>query len=151
MAEKQSKTDALRAMREARFAAKSSGRGDAVKPAVRQEGGAERLPRPVKSSDGGVVADTPMKSSAEKAAKPFAKSVETERNVPSKALVTRRQAQGFGAGVAPGPSEAKREFRKPLAKDADKTLMVIKPWESQGISRRTWYRNQSRQQKEAKK
>jgi len=33
-----------------------------------------------------------------------------------------------------------RAFRKPLAKDAHKTLMATKPWEAEGISRRTWYR-----------
>lgn len=46
------------------------------------------------------------------------------------------------AGVAPGPSEPKPVFRKPLAKDAHKTLAATKPWEDLGISRRTWYRQQ---------
>lgn len=41
-----------------------------------------------------------------------------------------------GVGVAPGP----REFKKSLAKDAHKTLMATKPWEAEGMSRRTWYR-----------
>lgn len=44
------------------------------------------------------------------------------------------------AGVAPGP----RAFRKPLAKDADKTLMATKPWEAEGMSRRTWYRRREK-------
>jgi hypothetical protein len=47
-----------------------------------------------------------------------------------------------GAGVAPGP----REFKKPLAKDAHKTLMATKPWEAEGISRRTWYRERRRKE-----
>lgn len=46
------------------------------------------------------------------------------------------------AGVAPGPSDTKREFRKPLAKDADKTLTATKPWKAEGISRASWYRRQ---------
>lgn len=55
----------------------------------------------------------------------------------------RKRAQGSApgcnrtsAGVATGP----REFKKPLAKDAHKTLMATKPWDIEGISRRTWYR-----------
>lgn len=57
--------------------------------------------------------------------------------------VVRRRYNG------PPPDATKREFRKPLAKDADKTLMATKPWEAAGISRRTWYRQQARQ-KESK-
>lgn len=48
-------------------------------------------------------------------------------------------------GIPKGPATAtnsKREFRKPLAKDAAKTLAATKPWELQGMSRRTWYRRQ---------
>ena len=45
-----------------------------------------------------------------------------------------------GAGVAPGPSETKRG--RPLARDRDKTLAALKPWEAEGMSRRTWYRRQ---------
>lgn len=31
-------------------------------------------------------------------------------------------------------------FGRPLAKDAHKTLAATKPWEAEGVSRRTWYR-----------
>ena len=41
----------------------------------------------------------------------------------------------------------KREFRKPLAKDADKTLMATQPWKAEGLSRRTWYRRLSEQRR----
>jgi hypothetical protein len=40
------------------------------------------------------------------------------------------------------PPEKPKAFRKPLAKDAHKTLMATKPWEKEGLSRRTWYRRQ---------
>jgi hypothetical protein len=46
------------------------------------------------------------------------------------------------AGVASSPSDAKREFRRPLAKDRDKTLSATKPWEADGMSRASWYRRQ---------
>jgi hypothetical protein len=42
---------------------------------------------------------------------------------------------------------AKPAFRKPLAKDADKTLMATKPWEAEGMSRRTWYRRRAEARK----
>lgn len=32
---------------------------------------------------------------------------------------------------------------RPLAKDITKTLAATKPWESEGMSRRTWYRRQA--------
>ena len=32
---------------------------------------------------------------------------------------------------------------RPLAKDSDKSLAKTKPWESEGVSRRTWYRRQA--------
>jgi hypothetical protein len=40
-----------------------------------------------------------------------------------------------------------REFRKPLAKDADKTLMATKPWLDEGMSRASWYRRRKGQKK----
>lgn len=46
----------------------------------------------------------------------------------------------------PVPREAKLAFRKPLAKDAAKTLAATKPWEAEGLSRRTWYRRQKERQ-----
>ena len=49
------------------------------------------------------------------------------------------------AGVTPSP----RAFRKPLAKDADKTLMATKPWEAEGMSRRTWYRRRAEARKKS--
>lgn len=51
-------------------------------------------------------------------------------------------AQETGRGEAEHSSRPANSpaFRKPLAKDAHKTLMAIKPWESEGVSRRTWYR-----------
>lgn len=42
----------------------------------------------------------------------------------------------------PAPPDSIPAFRKPLAKDAHKTLMATRPWEAAGISRRTWYRRQ---------
>ena len=89
----------------------NSGRVEAVKPAVRQEGGVDRLPRPVSSSDGG-----------------SARAKRTKQPT----MVSRLSP--------PGSSEPKPKFRKPLAKDAGKTLMATKPWAAEGISRRTWYR-----------
>ena len=50
-----------------------------------------------------------------------------------------------GVGVASGP----RAFRKPLAKDSDKTLMATKPWDAEGMSRRTWYRRRAEARKVA--
>lgn len=35
-----------------------------------------------------------------------------------------------------------REFRRPLAKNREQTLTATRPWEAEGISRRTWYRRQ---------
>ncbi len=52
-------------------------------------------------------------------------------------------------GLPKGPvtaTNSKREFRKPLAKDSDKTLTATKPWKTEGMSRASWYRRQ----KEAK-
>lgn len=89
-----SKADALRAMREANYAAKSSRGGGESRPAAQDR--QLRVP---------VVAGLPPE-----------------------------------AVVARGPREAKSAFRKPLAKDAHKTLMATKPWEAEGLSRRTWYR-----------
>ena len=62
-----------------------------------------------KSSDGRGSVPPPVKSSAEKAAKPLVQGVETEKNAASKPLVAQRQAQGLGAGVTPRPSEAKKK------------------------------------------
>jgi hypothetical protein len=53
-------------------------------------------------------------------------------------------SRGVGRTTGSNPvTGAKREFKKPLAKDADKTLMATKPWETEGVSRRTWYRRQN--------
>jgi len=41
-----------------------------------------------------------------------------------------------------GPTNLKRG--RPLAKDAEKALTRTKPWEAEGISRRTWYRRQEK-------
>jgi hypothetical protein len=51
------------------------------------------------------------------------------------------------AGVTPGP----REFRRPLAKDAAKTISRQKPWEAEGISRASWYRRRLSEQREKQK
>ena len=40
------------------------------------------------------------------------------------------------AGVAPGPAEAKRKVGRPRSA---KSLTSTKPWEAEGVSRRTWY------------
>lgn len=40
------------------------------------------------------------------------------------------------AGVAPGPAEAKRKVGRPRSA---KSLDAVKPWEAEGVSRRTWY------------
>jgi hypothetical protein len=45
-------------------------------------------------------------------------------------------------GESVGATNSKRG--RPLAKDAHKTLSATKPWEAEGISRRTWYRNRSK-------
>jgi hypothetical protein len=42
-----------------------------------------------------------------------------------------------------GPINSKRGGR-PLAKDADKALSRTKPWEAEGMSRRTWYRRRAK-------
>jgi hypothetical protein len=42
----------------------------------------------------------------------------------------------LAAGVEPGP----REFKRPLAKDADKTISRQAPWKAEGMSRASWYR-----------
>lgn len=42
------------------------------------------------------------------------------------------------AGVASCPRGTKRG--RPLAKDKHKTLAALRPWEKEGMSRRTWYR-----------
>ncbi len=47
-----------------------------------------------------------------------------------------------GSNPARSTINSKREFRKPLAKDAHKTLTATKPWESEGVSRASWYRRQ---------
>lgn len=39
---------------------------------------------------------------------------------------------------------------RPRAKDADKTLSATKPWEAEGISRRTWYRERRKAEGKAK-
>lgn len=51
--------------------------------------------------------------------------------------VTTGNSRGEIAGVKSGP----RAFRRPLAKDAHKTIEAKKPWDKEGVSRRTWYRN----------
>jgi hypothetical protein len=45
------------------------------------------------------------------------------------------------AGVASGP----REFKRPLAKDAAKTISRQQPWIKEGMSRASWYRRLSEQ------
>lgn len=53
-----------------------------------------------------------------------------------------------GAGIKPGPSEANsKRGGRPLAKDADKALERTRPWEAEGISRRTWYRRKAEERK----
>lgn len=49
-----------------------------------------------------------------------------------------------------GPIAGARPFKKPLAKDAHKTLMATKPWEADGLSRRTWYRRQAEKRENEK-
>lgn len=48
--------------------------------------------------------------------------------------------------VGSAPSDVslavKREFRRPLAKDADKTISRQEPWKAEGMSRASWYRRQ---------
>jgi hypothetical protein len=51
------------------------------------------------------------------------------------------------AGIKASP----REFKKPLAKDADKSLSRTKPWEAEGMSRRTWYRRRKAEKREGSK
>jgi len=43
----------------------------------------------------------------------------------------------------PNPREAKLPFRRPLASERNKTLTAQKPWEAEGMSRRTWYRRKA--------
>lgn len=45
------------------------------------------------------------------------------------------------AGAAPSP----REFKRPLAKDAAKTISRQQPWLKEGMSRASWYRRLSEQ------
>jgi len=47
----------------------------------------------------------------------------------------------FQAGVAPSPRETKRG--RPRIEDKAKTLQATKPWESAGMSERTWYRRRA--------
>jgi hypothetical protein len=96
-------------------------------------GDAKRAAR--KSSDGVVVADTTVKSLAEKAAKPFVQGVETGKGAASKPAAIQRQARGLGAGVAPGPSGAKPKRGRPKVEG-------VRQWEAEGVARRTWYRRQ---------
>lgn len=44
------------------------------------------------------------------------------------------------AVVASSPPEPIRKRGRPLAKDAAKALEQTRPWEVEGMSRRTWYR-----------
>ncbi len=41
------------------------------------------------------------------------------------------------------PATHKREFKRPLAKDADKTISRQEPWKAEGMSRASWYRRQA--------
>jgi hypothetical protein len=50
------------------------------------------------------------------------------------------------AAASSGPTSSKRGGR-PLAKDAAKSLSRTKPWEAEGMSRRTWYRRKKEQEK----
>jgi hypothetical protein len=55
-----------------------------------------------------------------------------------------RFAVNEDVGGSSPPVPAKIKTGRPLAKDADKTLMATKPWEAEGMSRRTWYRRQKK-------
>lgn len=43
--------------------------------------------------------------------------------------------------------ESKRPFKRPLAKDADKTISRQQPWIKEGMSRASWYRRLSEQRR----
>lgn len=104
------KEDQLRQLREARLARKPNPYEDAARG---------RDPAP-KSSGGG------MNAHAEGA------SPSSGGNKPA--------GQKPADVVAHVPPETKRLFRRPLASEREQTLSYQKPWEAEGMSRRTWYR-----------
>jgi hypothetical protein len=57
-------------------------------------------------------------------------------------LTSKESPPGLTEKVAEAIRDGKLSFKRgrPLAKDADKSLARLKPWEKEGISRRTWYR-----------
>lgn len=44
------------------------------------------------------------------------------------------------ASVEPGPRDQKQKRGRPRIDERSKTLKATKPWEAEGMSRRTWYR-----------
>lgn len=55
--------------------------------------------------------------------------------------VERRALVPEVAGSSPA-APAKPKRGRPRIEDQDKTLMAVRPWESRGMSRSTWYRRQ---------
>ena len=102
---------------------------------IKALGDAKRAAR--NSSDGRRSVLRPVKSSAEKAAKPFVPGVETEKGAVSKPAAAQRQAQGLGAGLTPRLSEAKRGRGRPKVEGP-------RPWETAGVSKTTYYRERRR-------
>lgn len=70
---------------------------------------------------------------------PATREKPSRARLPTEALMLEGNIGKGQAGVATGP----REFRRPLAKDADKTISRQEPWKAEGMSRASWYRRQA--------
>src|ERR1700753_19174 len=64
---------------------------------------------------------------------------------PKSLLSGKKIGSGTGASGVAGSTPAnstKVPFKRPLAKDADKTISRQEPWKAEGMSRASWYRRQ---------
>jgi hypothetical protein len=77
-----------------------------------------------------------------------AKLENVKENVKNGLAIESAASRAGSSPVAENHGTAK--IGRPRAKDANRTLSATKPWEAEGISRRTWYRERRNAQEKAK-
>lgn len=146
-----SKADALRAMREAKFSsAKSSDGGGESRPAARGSDAVQPLQRPGAGASSSRTAGVAPGPSEAKRGLRISSRPKSRTDAPigdGVALTNMEHPAGLIDAMADAIRSGKLKLGRPLARDRDKTLAALKPWEAEGMSRRTWYRRQKEQKK----
>lgn len=92
-------------------------------------------------------ASPPSRSASGKAGGGHVASPKFLKTVDEKKLDIGKMERGPLSGERPSAESSGSTNSKggrPLAKDADKALSRTKPWEAEGMSRRTWYRRKGK-------